>query len=191
MRLSSWTSPRRDDKEQVSYQKPEAKHPVSLGGYKTTAERIHLRKHFITEIGAHLSQCVSNTVRPHLEFASLAWSPWSPSDQDVRMVTGIKGARYKDKCKVLGLQTLKNRRLQQDLTLDHKFIISDIDKSSNILHKMDQQGWIMTRQVANTSSLEAQYARTDKEVALWDESCAMGLADSDTRKQGIQLKAQI
>jgi hypothetical protein len=116
----------------VSYQKPEAKHPVSLGGYKTTAERILLRKHFSAEIGAHLSKCVSNTVRPHLEFASLALSPWSPSDQDVRMVTGIKGARYKDKCKVLGLQTLKNRRLKQDLMLAHKFIISDIDKSSDI-----------------------------------------------------------
>jgi hypothetical protein len=56
------------------------------------------------------------------------------------MVTGIKGAKYKDRCKVLGLQTLKNRRLQQDLTLAHKLIISDIDKSSDILHKMDQQG---------------------------------------------------
>ena len=54
-------------------------------------------------------------VRPHVEFASPAWSPWSEQDKTllekvqikaVNLVTGLKGLTYEDKCKELGLETL-------------------------------------------------------------------------------------
>jgi hypothetical protein len=51
-----------------------------------------------------------------LEVASPVWSRWSPGDQEelekaeqkaVKMVIGLRGDIYKEKCKELGLQTLK------------------------------------------------------------------------------------
>ena len=53
-------------------------------------------------------------MRPHVEFASPAWSPWSEQDKTllekvqikaVNLVTGLKGLTYEDKCKELGLET--------------------------------------------------------------------------------------
>jgi ribonuclease P/MRP protein subunit RPP40 len=58
-------------------------------------------------------------VRPHLEFSSPAWSPWLQGDIDtlekvqekaVKMVAGLKGETYQEKCAELGLETLEKRR---------------------------------------------------------------------------------
>jgi hypothetical protein len=63
-------------------------------------------------------------VRPHLEFASPAWSPWSEADKTVLekiqrravfMVSGLKGKTYEDKLVELGLPTLEERRHQTDM----------------------------------------------------------------------------
>jgi ribonuclease P/MRP protein subunit RPP40 len=69
-------------------------------------------------------------VRPHLEFSAPAWSPWLQGDKDtlekvqekaVKMVAGLKGANYLEKCAELGLETLEKRRNDQDLALVYKF----------------------------------------------------------------------
>ncbi len=60
----------------------------------------------------------------------------------VSMMTGLTGTSHEDKCKELGLQTLKARRLEQDLSLAHKFINGDIEGGSSIFQKMNQQGRI-------------------------------------------------
>ncbi len=63
-------------------------------------------------------------VRPHLEFALPAWSPWSEADKTVlekiqrraaSMVSGLKGKTYEDKLVELGLPTLEERRHQTDM----------------------------------------------------------------------------
>ncbi len=60
-------------------------------------------------------------VRPHLEFAIQAWSPWTQQDKEelervqrraVGMVSGLKGTTYKEE---LGLTTLEERRHQADM----------------------------------------------------------------------------
>ncbi len=70
-------------------------------------------------------------MRPHLEFSSPAWSPWLQGDIDtlekvqekeVKMVSGLKGTTYTEKCAELGLQTLVERRDRQDMALVHKFL---------------------------------------------------------------------
>ena len=59
-------------------------------------------------------------VRPHVEFASPAWSPYKATIEKVQtravnMVSGLTGKTYAEKCKELGLDTLEERRLKQDM----------------------------------------------------------------------------
>ena len=55
-------------------------------------------------------------VRPHLEFASPAWSPWLEADKEVlekvqrravNMISGLKAKTYAEKLRELGLTTLE------------------------------------------------------------------------------------
>jgi hypothetical protein len=57
-------------------------------------------------------------VRPHLEFSTPVWSPRLISDiqmlekvqeRAVKMVSGLAGRGYEEKCKEIGLETLKER----------------------------------------------------------------------------------
>ena len=59
-------------------------------------------------------------VRPHVEFAAPAWSPWLEGDIQIvenvqkrftRMVSGLKGSTYKERLQELGLLSLKSKRL--------------------------------------------------------------------------------
>ena len=68
-------------------------------------------------------------VRPHVEFASPAWSPWTEMDKAniekvqiraVNMISGLTGKTYEEKCKELGLDTLEERRLNQDMLQTYK-----------------------------------------------------------------------
>jgi ribonucleases P/MRP protein subunit RPP40 len=75
-------------------------------------------------------------VRPHLEFAVPAWSPWTQGDREVlekvqrravRMVSGLRGTTYEEKLAEIGILTLEERRLQYDLVQTFK-IIRGFDK---------------------------------------------------------------
>ena len=75
-------------------------------------------------------------VRPHLEFASPAWSPWTEADKEmiekvqmraVKMISGLTGVTYEEKCIELGLERLEDRRRKQDLLQTYK-IFSGKDK---------------------------------------------------------------
>ena len=68
-------------------------------------------------------------VRPHVEFASPAWSPWNETDKAViekvqikavNMISGLAGKTYEEKCLELGLETLEERRKKQDLLQTYK-----------------------------------------------------------------------
>jgi ribonuclease P/MRP protein subunit RPP40 len=57
-------------------------------------------------------------VRPHLEFASTAWSPWTQSDKEclekvqkraIRMVSGLSSAKYEERLAELGMVSLEER----------------------------------------------------------------------------------
>ena len=74
--------------------------------------------------------------RPHVEFASPAWSPWTEHDKAthekiqiraVNLVAGLKGNSYEEKCNELGLETLEKRRVKQDLLQTYK-ILHGVDK---------------------------------------------------------------
>ncbi len=73
-------------------------------------------------------------VRPHLEFASPAWSPWTEADKAVLekiqrrafgMVSGLKGQSYEEKLPELNLPSLEERRLQADMVQTFKIVRGD------------------------------------------------------------------
>ena len=75
-------------------------------------------------------------VRPHLEYAAAAWSPWLEADKAVlekirrraiSMVSGLKGKEYEERLQELGITTLEERRHQADMLQTFK-IVRGIDK---------------------------------------------------------------
>jgi len=107
-------------------------------------------------------------IRPHLEFSSPGWSPWLQGDKDVlekvqekavKMVTGLKGTTYEEKCAELGLETLEERRHGQDMALVHKFLTSERETSMFVRAAAPERA--RTRQATSQHSLTIQYARTD------------------------------
>ncbi len=70
-------------------------------------------------------------VRPHLEFAVPAWSPWQEGDKEVlervqkravKMISGLEGKTYEERLKEVGLLTLEERRHQADMVQAYKIV---------------------------------------------------------------------
>ena len=70
-------------------------------------------------------------VRPHVEFASQAWSPWQAGNIEtieavqkkmVRQVSGLKSSGYEDGLAELGMEMLEQRRRDQDMIQTFKII---------------------------------------------------------------------
>jgi hypothetical protein len=77
-------------------------------------------------------------------------------EKAVKMVAGLKGANYLEKCAELGLETLEKRRNDQDLALVYKFVTKN-DRQT----LFSRQDGARTRQAAGGHGLTVQYARTD------------------------------
>jgi len=78
-------------------------------------------------------------VRPHLEFASPAWSPWNQGDIDclekvqqraVTAVSGLTGRTYAERLTELGLSSLEDRRTEADMIQTFKILagIDDVER---------------------------------------------------------------
>jgi len=111
-------------------------------------------------------------VRPHLEFASPAWSPWCEADKTtienvqvkaINMISGLKGTTYEEKCRELDLDTLEVRRTKQDLYLAHKLIHSEDKTYSTDLFKFAGNESARTTR-ATADPLNIKIARTRLEV---------------------------
>jgi len=72
-------------------------------------------------------------VRPHLEYAAVAWSPWLEGDKEclekvqrraVAMVAGLTGRTYEERLEELGMVTLAERRHQLDMLQVYKILNS-------------------------------------------------------------------
>jgi hypothetical protein len=109
-------------------------------------------------------------VRPHLEFASSAWSPWAEADKEVlekiqrraiSMVSGLKGKDYNQKLLELGLTTLEERRHQADMIQTFK-IVRGFDKvDRETWFHMASQSARATRSTDCPLNLRPQAARLD------------------------------
>ena len=86
-------------------------------------------------------QIYKQYVRPHLEFAVPAWSPWTVADihvlervqqRAVKMVSGLQSTTYEGRLSELKLLSLADRRTQYDLIQTFKIIHGIDDVNANI-----------------------------------------------------------
>ena len=110
-------------------------------------------------------------VRPHLEFAVPAWSPWTQGDREVlekvqrravRMVSGLRGTTYEEKLAEIGILTLEERRLQYDLVQTFKIIrgFNKVDLTTWFTSVGDNPARI-TRDTSDPLNIVRQVARTE------------------------------
>ena len=106
-------------------------------------------------------------VRPHLEYAIQAWSPFYEKDKFIleqvqrratRLIPEIKNLPYESRLRILGLTTLALRRVRGDMIQVFKFLSGSIALTScNFLHVSDHSQ--VTR--GHSLKLVKEFSRTD------------------------------
>jgi hypothetical protein len=110
-------------------------------------------------------------VRPHLEFAIPAWSPWYESEKQqlesvqvkaINWVTGLRAGTYTEKCKELGLASLEVRRWEQDMVQTFKILRGYGNINENrFFERMEERQNNRTRLAAGINNLKLPRVRTD------------------------------
>jgi hypothetical protein len=97
-------------------------------------------------------------VRPHLEFATPAWAPWTETDisclekvqiKAVSMVSGLTSHTYEEKLAELGMLTLAERRHQLDMLQMYKVLHNKDTVNSDDWFDMAANGERRTRAAAD------------------------------------------
>ena len=112
-------------------------------------------------------------VRPHLEFAVPAWSPWTVTDSEclervqikaVKMVSGLRGKTYDERLEELNLPTLAARREEFDMVQTYKILhgVDNVEaKQWFVLAGENGSAGIRTRQQADELNILPSYGRTE------------------------------
>ena len=109
-------------------------------------------------------------VRPHLEFASAAWSPWLEADKEcleqiqmraVRMVSGLTHNTYLERLQELRMETLEERRHRTDMAQVFKIVTRKDNVSSETWFTMATDEQRRTRGAIHPLSLRGQRVRLD------------------------------
>jgi ribonucleases P/MRP protein subunit RPP40 len=110
-------------------------------------------------------------VRPHLEFASQAWSPWLQKDIDliekvqvraVNMVNNLQGT-YEEKLSHLGMQSLEQRRAEADMVLVYKVLNKKCTINGDHWFEIENVGSGPRTRAADTGiRIRPPFARTDR-----------------------------
>ena len=109
-------------------------------------------------------------VRPHLEYAVQAWSPWLEKDKEVleavqrraaRTVTGLRARDYEERLQELGWTTLTERRQTVDMTLVNGVLAgrTDINPADWFMPASDSDRG--TRSAADKLNLKVSHGRLD------------------------------
>jgi hypothetical protein len=98
---------------------------TATGVLRTIQRNFHFRDRIV------YLQLYKQYVRPHLEFACTAWSPWQENEKKqlesvqikaVNWITGLGRRNYAEKCAELKLPTLESRRWEQDMVQTYKIM---------------------------------------------------------------------
>ena len=108
-------------------------------------------------------------VRPHLEYAVTAWSPWQKKDADVleriqhratRRMSDVRG-NYPERLQVLGLTTLEERRKRGDAIEVFKYLRGFLDVNKESLFTISNAKNPKTRHQKSFMPLSIPRARLD------------------------------
>jgi hypothetical protein len=109
-------------------------------------------------------------VRPHLEFSTQAWAPWTEGDKSclekiqqraVRMVSGLLGDSYEERIAELGLETLEERRHQADMAMVHKIMHGKGQLDHTCWFEKAVDGQRATRNSADPLNLRLNHGRLE------------------------------
>jgi hypothetical protein len=115
-------------------------------------------------------------IRPHLEFSSIALSPWLQKDIDmlervqkraVNMVNGLKSNVYKEKLHELGMETLADRRIEADLTMMYKILNGKCSVTREIWADLTARTVYVTRAAGDDMNIKKPFARTEKRANFY------------------------
>ena len=117
-------------------------------------------------------------VRPHLEYAVAAWSPWTLGDKEVleavqrravRMVTNLTGKTYQARLSELGMTTLEQRRERGDLIQAYKVITGKevVDHKTWFSRCSDREEGRDTRSTTGLYNVERMEGRLEIRKNFW------------------------
>jgi ribonucleases P/MRP protein subunit RPP40 len=115
-------------------------------------------------------QLYKQYVRPHLEFAVQAWSPWHQADKDalekvqrraIGMVSGLQSRVYEDRLRELKLTTLEERRHQADMQLMHKIMSGASQLDRSVWFRPVAAAAARTRQHADPLNVQPNHGRLE------------------------------
>ena len=128
------------------------------------ARAFHFRDRYV------FVQLYTTYVRPHLEFAAQAWSPWTAADKEVleqvqkravRMVSGLRGREYEDRLAEINLTTLEERRHQADMSMVYKILTGKEDVDPTEWFEMATNSTRATRTAADPLNVRVRHGRLD------------------------------
>ena len=108
-------------------------------------------------------------VRPHLEYAATAWSPWLKKDKDTlekiqrratRRMSDVSGT-HEERLKTLQLTTLEERRARGDAIEVFKYLHGFLDVDRDSLFTLDTKDKPVTRHQQSHLPLKIPHAKLD------------------------------
>ena len=142
-----------------------------------SSSKISQLRHGSTSTVLSLSQKKANLiplyktfVRPRLEFAASAWSPWNEGDiktlervqeRFVKQIPDVRGNTYEERLRSAGLTTLRERRKRGDAIETYKTLggLNKVDKHA--WFKVADEGARATRQTATVSETGGEEKKTN------------------------------
>jgi ribonuclease P/MRP protein subunit RPP40 len=109
-------------------------------------------------------------VRPHLEFAVQAWSPWTETDREclervqkraVGMVSGLQNHEYEERLVELGMTTLAERRHRADMHMVHKILKNENSLDHTIWFEKAVESGRATRITADPLNIKPKAGRLE------------------------------
>jgi hypothetical protein len=139
-----------------------AKTALSVLGQITRAFRYRDKRTFV--------QLYKQYVRPHLDFAVQAWSPWLLADitvlekvqqKAVKMVSGLRSHDYTERLKELRLTTLTERRHQADMLHMYKLCSGKLGQRKEEWFSAPPEGAARTRRNADPLNVRPNHGRLE------------------------------
>jgi hypothetical protein len=109
-------------------------------------------------------------VRPHLEFSTPAWAPWTEADRNclekvqqraIKMVSGLKSNTYEERLQELKMPTLLERRHQADMVMTHKILHEKGGLDHTTWFEKAENGPRATRNTADPYNIKVKHGRLD------------------------------